>query len=156
MKPDDFIKALTPAAQDTWKRACIPASFSIAQAALESGWGESKLSKEGFNFFGIKATKDWKGEVLIYNTQEFIGGKEVTVSARWRKYSSFADCLKDRELFFKQNPRYAPAFVRGHNIAGACFAQLIFLAGYATDPNYVDKIQSIILKYRLDDLNVLE
>ena len=55
MKPQEFISKVAMAAQYAAQQTGVPASISIAQAALESGWGESGLTKAGNNLFGIKA-----------------------------------------------------------------------------------------------------
>ena len=59
MKPGDFIKAIGPAAQASSQTTHIPASFTIAEGALESGWGASQLALQGFNLFGVKADSSW-------------------------------------------------------------------------------------------------
>jgi len=158
-----FINAIAPAAVESWKRAGIPASFTIAQASLESGWGRSKLAREARNLFGVKAGSNWKGDKLVLMTTEYAdldgdGQKDdaYQVPAQWRKYANFAECIADREKVLTSLPRYAPAFVRGHDIDGASFCQLIVAGGYATDPNYVVKIQQIINKYNLNKYDILK
>lgn len=64
MTPVEFFAALTPAAQQLNKTTGIPASFTLAQAALESAWGESGLAKRANNLFGVKADRSWTGDVL--------------------------------------------------------------------------------------------
>lgn len=86
MKPQEFIDQIAKAAQAVAKQSGVPASLSIAQAALESGWGESGLAKTGNNLFGIKADSLWRGQTLTLNTKEFIKGQWVVVPALWRKY----------------------------------------------------------------------
>jgi len=154
MDVKQFIDSLIPAAMESMKNDGIPASFTIAQAALESAWGSSKLAVQGFNLFGVKAGKSWKGDILVLPTTEFIDGKEVKVQAKWRKYESLDQCIKDHTTFLKNNPRYAPAFI--HKCNGDQFAHYIAAGGYATDPHYAKKLQSIIYSNHLLALDAEE
>ena len=148
MLPADFIAKLRPGADQCETEKGIPASFTIAQAALESAWGSSALSIVASNLFGIKADKSWTGKTLSMNTREWLHGEWVTVPAEWRLYASWAECLLDHAEFFKVNPRYAKALQFAHD--GKLFARAIALSGYATDPAYADKLISIISKHHLD------
>ncbi len=141
MRADDFIVAIAPAARAAHKASGIPASFTLAQAALESGWGASKLAKLGCNLFGVKADKAWKGAVLMMQTREVINGKSVMEMARWRQYPDWAACLADRVEFFKRNPRYSACF---KETTGAGWCRAVAAAGYATDPEYAAKLIAMI------------
>lgn len=127
----------------------IPSSFTQAQAALESAWGTSALSRIAFNLFGVKADKGWKGTTIGMPTREFIGGKWTFVTAQWRVYKDWDECVLDHAAFFKQNPRYNLAL---KCTDGVSFAHAVAAAGYATDPKYADKLVSIIHKYELKDV----
>jgi flagellar protein FlgJ len=151
MKPADFIAALTPGAVASAKATGVPASVTIAQAALESGWGTSGLCALGCNLFGIKADPAWKGPVCEMPTTEYIKGKPVSVLAKWRKYATWADCIADRSAFLRTNPRYRLAFTGKRT--GEDFARCIAAAGYATDPRYADKVVALIRQYKLDQLD---
>lgn len=149
MTPEDFIKEIAPAAKEAAKTTGIPASFTIAQAALESGWGKHV---PGFNLFGIKANSAWHGEVVVRKTREQDEeGKWYTVEAKFRKYSSWQESLEDHAHFLINNPRYSKAFKYK---TGEDFAHAIAKAGYATDINYAQKICSIIRHHNLDELDV--
>lgn len=147
MTPADFIKAMSQPAIASAKATGVPASFTIAQAALESGWGTSGLCAKACNVFGVKADPAWTGDTLDLPTTEYVDGKPVTVMARWRKYPDFAACLADRAAFLKRNPRYRLAFTGQRT--GEDFARQIAAAGYATDPRYAEKLCSIIRRYNL-------
>jgi len=123
----------------------VPASVTLAQAALESGWGKSGLSTRANNFFGIKGEGP-AGHVLM-PTKEFLNGKWVTVNAKFRKYESPAGSFADHGKFLRENRRYANAFKHMDNAAQ--FAREIHKAGYATDPAYSDKLIAMINKYDL-------
>jgi flagellar rod assembly protein/muramidase FlgJ len=150
MKPKEFINLIAPAAQASAKKTGVPASFTVAQAALESGWGTSSLARNGKNLFGVKADPSWRGDVLYINTREFLGGAWTTVAARWRKYTDWQTCMDDHAAFLRQNRRYAPCFACS---TGDAFAKAVAEAGYATDPDYAAKLISIIDQYQLASLD---
>lgn len=147
MDPKDFIAMIGPAAQASMRITKVPASFTIAQAALESAWAQSQLATVGLNLFGVKADKSWKGATLVMPTKEFINKQWVTVQATWRKYPSFLACLNDHATFLLDNPRYKPAFL--HTGDAEAFAHAVAAAGYATDPQYATKIISVIRAHNL-------
>ncbi|WP_341686708.1 glycoside hydrolase family 73 protein [Limnohabitans sp.] len=142
---------LTPGAQASAALSGVPASITIAQAALESAWGESGLARNGNNLFGIKADSLWRGETLTMNTREFIKGHWVVVPALWRKYPSWQASTQDHAAFLRRNKRYAACFAC---TTGKTFAQAVAKAGYATDPRYADKLISMIDKYQLEALDL--
>jgi len=146
VSPQDFIFRVAPAAKAAALAYGIPASFTIAQAALESNWGESLLARAGFNLFGIKADSSWTGDVLELPTKEYVNGQPVATVARWRKYSDWLFSIKDHSNFL-QHDRYKLAF-KTDNVVD--FVRSIAAAGYATDPQYADKIISLIANFHLD------
>ena len=146
MIPAEFIMRLTNAAVESQRKSGVPASITIAQAALESAWGESGLAKAGNNLFGIKADSRWRGETLTLNTREFIKGQWVVVPAKWRKYASWQASIDDHAAFLKQNQRYAPCF---SCLAADAFVRALAKAGYATDPLYADKVIGVMNKHNL-------
>ncbi|MGB3068306.1 MAG: glycoside hydrolase family 73 protein [Ottowia sp.] len=150
MIPSEFIMRLTTGAVVSAKATGVPASISIAQAALESAWGESGLAKTGNNLFGIKADSRWRGEILTLQTKEFIRGQWVVVPAKWRKYASWQESIDDHAAFLKQNPRYQPCF---QCLKAEAFAQALAKAGYATDPGYADKVIGLMNQHKLQVLD---
>jgi flagellum-specific peptidoglycan hydrolase FlgJ len=150
MKPDEFIAQIAPGAQECMRVTKIPASVTIAQAALESGWGRKA---PGNNLFGIKADKSWTGPVVEFDTHEVIKGKSVPIVAKFRAYANWADCLVDRGKFLLTNKRYAPAFLHSDNAEQ--FTLAIAAAGYATDPNYAAKVIATIRARKLADFDKL-
>jgi len=147
MTPIQFIAAIHLGAQECEIKKGIPAAFTIGQAALESAWGESGLTKKACNLFGIKASKGWQGPTVTMMTTEHINGQDIRVPATWRSYDSWADCLLDHAEFFHVNPRYAKALQFPHD--GIRFAIEVAAAGYATDPLYAEKIIKIIHNHNL-------
>jgi len=141
MRPQEFIDQIAPAAIACMKATGIPASFTLAQAALESSWGASKLALEGHNLFGVKADRSWTGDILMMETREVFNGKSVMVNARWRKYPTWQACIDDRAHFFADNPRYKDCF---HETTGEGWAYAAKRAGYATDPAYAEKLIAVM------------
>ena len=150
MNAQDFIKLIGRAAQASAKATGVPASFTVAEAALESGWGASQLATQGMNLFGVKADPSWYGEVLTLNTREFLHGTWVMVPARWRKYADWQTCMDDHAAFLHQNRRYESCFLCA---TGDAFAKAVAQAGYATDPDYAAKLTSIIDRHKLFNLD---
>jgi flagellum-specific peptidoglycan hydrolase FlgJ len=151
MTPQEFIRSISAAAQVSASISKIPASFVIAQAALESAWGSSGLSRNSKNLFGIKADTAWRGEFSEAPTREYLKGQWVTVLAKWRKYPDFLACIDDHALFFRNNKRYAACFIE---TAGEGWAKAVERAGYATDPYYSKKICAIIHQYNLQQYDM--
>ncbi|MBG0871895.1 glucosaminidase domain-containing protein [Burkholderia sp. 9777_1386] len=136
--PAGFIAAIAPAAQACAKRTGVPASVTVAQAALESSWGRRA---PGMNLFGIKADASWRGPVTSQPTHEVVNGQTITITANFRAYSTWQGSIDDHAAFLTGNPRYRPAFACK---TGPEFARAIAAAGYATDPQYADKLISIM------------
>jgi flagellum-specific peptidoglycan hydrolase FlgJ len=147
MTPAEFIAAIGPAARTSMAKTKIPASFTIAEGALESGWGKSLLATQGHNLFGVKADKAWHGDILTMNTREFLKKQWVMVPARWRKYPDWLSCIDDHAAFLLTNPRYRPAFAACGD--AEAFTKAVAAAGYATDPTYADKIIAVIHAHQL-------
>jgi hypothetical protein len=141
--PKDFIAKITPLAQGTH----VPVSFTIAQAALESAWGESELAKQANNLFGMKAGAEWEGPTISLPTHEVVDGKTVEVEAVWRKFESWGSCIADHTRLLTKDERYKAAF---DFTDGRSFAMAIAAAGYATDPAYGSKLVEIINQYNLE------
>ncbi|HXA48067.1 MAG TPA: glucosaminidase domain-containing protein [Burkholderiaceae bacterium] len=142
MTPQAFIALLSGPAQATQATTGIPASFTIAQAALESAWYSSGQAVQDFNLFGIKAIGDWTGATQLWPSAEVIAGKRVMVNSAFRKYPSLTAGLEDHAAFLTGNQRYATAFM--HKDDSCAFAEAVAAAGYATDPDYAKKIIEII------------
>lgn len=139
--PQEFIAAIAPTAVELYKQYRISAALQIAQACLESGYGEHA---PGNNLFGIKAY-GWTGPVVRVSTAEFLQGRWMQVEAEFRAYTSFAESLRDHVEMLVSSGRYK-------NLVGARWdvaARLIKEDGYATDPAYPSKLIAIIEQYKL-------
>ena len=124
----------------------IPASFMVAQAAHETGWGRKEIlhadGTPSFNLFGIKAGAGWTGPVAEVRTTEYVGGKPQSGVAKFRAYASYEESFADYARLMKDSPRYSPVLAQAGNAQG--FAQGLQRAGYATDPAYADKLGRVI------------
>ncbi|MET0211202.1 MAG: flagellar assembly peptidoglycan hydrolase FlgJ, partial [Burkholderiaceae bacterium] len=141
-----FVQQHKEAAATAEKTTGIPASFMIAQAAHETGWGRKEIKHTdgtpAYNLFGIKAGSNWNGPTADVTTTEYIGGQARKVVQKFRAYSSYAESFADYAQLMKNNPRYAKVVAAGSNAQG--FAQGLQRAGYATDPAYADKLTRVI------------
>ncbi len=140
-----FIDSVAKAAIQSQRQTGVPASVTIAQAALESGFGKSGLTQRANNYFGIKGSGP-AGSIKL-PTREVYGGRSVTVNANFRAYNNAAESFADHGRFFQENSRYSKALQ--HTDDAHRFAQEIQKAGYATDPNYAKSLNSLIDRYNL-------
>ena len=102
-KYTNFIEEIKDEAIKNYKEYKILPSITIAQAILESSWGESDLAKIYNNLFGIKADSSWKGEIILLETFEFYDTK---IEDKFRVYSDKNESIKDHSKFLVENPRY--------------------------------------------------
>lgn len=140
MSPEQFIQEMAVAAQRCMTTTRIPASLIIAQAALESAWGESRLTRLANNLFGIKADSTWTGLSFRIATTEYVRGEPVLETDLFRLYPDWQASIDDHAAFL-QGARYAAAF---NTANGIDFGYAIAAAGYATDPEYGQKLEAVI------------
>jgi flagellar protein FlgJ len=151
--PETFVRELWPHAQRTARDLGTRPELLLAQAALETGWGQHVIrgtdGSNSFNLFGIKADGRWQGERALTETIEFEDGVMRKQHATFRAYASPADSFADYADFLKTNPRYREALNRAADAPS--FARALAEAGYATDPDYSGKINRIMGSERLRD-----
>ncbi|KZY63140.1 hypothetical protein A3742_02000 [Oleiphilus sp. HI0071] len=153
--PEQFVEALAPIASKVEAQTGISARLMLAQSALETGWGQKPILKgdgsPSFNLFGIKASGNWQGEQADIVTTEFHQGVAVKQRDAFRAYGSFEESFQDYAQFLQGNPRYEEALtVREKPIE---FARALQDSGYATDPQYADKLGRI-MHSRLSDIDL--
>jgi mannosyl-glycoprotein endo-beta-N-acetylglucosaminidase len=151
MTQAQFVAAAVPLAQRGRQEFDVPASVTIAQAILESGWGASALSANDRNYFGIKCF-GWPGSIAVachnYATTECDPtGACHPAQAPFRAYASVADSFRDHGLFLRANDRYQTAFTYSHDADR--FLYEIWKAGYATSPTYVQNVSGLMKQYDL-------
>jgi flagellum-specific peptidoglycan hydrolase FlgJ len=145
-----FIARIAPAAQMGAVQTGVPASITIAQAILESGWGDSGLAKQANNFFGIKARRaDDYAEFKTTEIRNGVAGKEL---ARFRKFASEAQCFTAHASLLSQSKRYRPAMADADD--PFVFAAKLYECGYSTDPSYPKELASLITEFHLLDYDV--
>jgi len=144
--PADFVRKLWPQAVEAARKLGTDPRALIAQAALETGWGQAVIAgrdgKSSHNLFNIKADGRWGGPSVAKTTVEYSGGVAKKEVASFRAYNSFSDSFKDYVHFLKSRPRYSHAL----SVAGnpQAFVNALQQAGYATDPKYAQKISHIL------------
>lgn len=155
LEKSKFIEEVKDGAMYNYNKYGILPSITVSQAILESGWGKSKLSKESNNLFGIKADNSWDGEAVEAITSE---NYDDTIKAKFRKYKSITDSIKDHGKFLSENKRYREnGLFDSKNYEKQ--AQALEDAGYSTkaDKNgkliYADMLIEIIEKYNLTKLD---
>ena len=145
-----FIKKLGALVQAEYKKRknagkkWVLPSVAIAQAALETGWGTSSLMTKANAYFGIKWTKGYKA--YNANTREVYDGVDTTINADFRAYDSVEDSVADYFDLITGLSRYSKAV---NKTDPKEVITAIKEGGYATDPNYVDSVMSIINQYDL-------
>ncbi|WP_035054104.1 muramidase family protein [Carnobacterium pleistocenium] len=150
--PAGFINAITSYAKQVAAKNDLYASVMIAQAALESGYGSSKLSTSpNYNLFGIKGS--YNGNTVAMYTSEWSASTGwIYIPQNFKKYPSYAESLQDNANLLKNgtswnNGYYSGAWVSNSNSA---FEATAWLQGrYATDPSYASKLNAIINSYNL-------
>lgn len=154
MNPEEtsFIASVAEAAQSSQALTGVPASITIAQAILESGWGKTQLAQEDFNFFGIKATE---GENYAeFPTAEYIHGVKEIVEAKFAKYGSVEESFAAHGKLLSTLPRYAPAMAVKQYPPE--FANQLQKCGYSTSPTYSETLVSLINEFNLAVYDRLE
>ena len=135
-----YIKKYAPAATKNMRFFKIPASITLAQGILESGYGEGTLAKNANNHFGIKCHKDWKGKSIKHDDDE--------KNECFRSYKNPLRSYRDHSLFLVDRDRYRSLFeLNRKDYRG--WALGLKAAGYATDPKYADKLISLIERFKL-------
>jgi murein DD-endopeptidase MepM/ murein hydrolase activator NlpD len=134
-------------AMESEKQTGIKASVTLAQMALESGWGNVDICN---NVFGIKANSQWKGPVCFANTSEQDAGGTYHINAGFRSYGSYAESFDDHANFLTVNLRYD---VTRSKLNPFEWANELQRATYATDWQYANKLKSIMMNDNLMSLD---
>ena len=135
-----YIKKFAPAAVKNMRFYRIPASITLAQGVLESGYGEGTLAKKANNHFGIKCHKGWKGKSIRHD--------DDAKNECFRSYKNPLRSYRDHSLFLVDRDRYSSLFkLKRKDYKG--WARGLKAAGYATDPKYAEKLISLIERFNL-------
>lgn len=143
----EFLAEAIPLAQASQKESSVPASVTLAQAILDTGWGASELAVKGKNYFGIKSHRGpGTAGVIVIKTSEYVNGQWITVEASFRAYHTMEESFADHGRYLAQVPIYRTCFETKDPRE---FARRLQAAGYATDPTYADKLIRIMDQYNL-------
>ena len=141
----DFVDAVVSQARKAADAIGVAPHLLAAQAALETAWGKRKIvdasGNDSFNLFGIKAGKGWQGKVAHVATTEFENGQAVKKVQPFRVYGSYGEAMEDYARLVKDNGRYQQALNQGGD--ARAFAAGLQQGGYATDPNYAQKLERV-------------
>ena len=144
--PDEFVQAIYPHAKRAAEVLGTSAEAVIAQAVLETGWGkhvmQAGVGNSSFNLFGIKADSRWQGDVVRRNTLEYRNGIAAQENAAFRSYRSLDHAFDDYVNFLNSNSRYEAALSKKSE--GKQWGFDLQQSGYATDPNYGNKIANVM------------
>jgi peptidoglycan hydrolase FlgJ len=146
----EFIEKMLPQAEAAGRELGVDPRAIIAQAALETGWGTSQpadASGSSHNLFGIKAGANWTGASVASATTEYEAGVAGAEVARFRAYGSTEASVNDYVSLLRDNPRYAAALNTGGDVRA--FATALQRGGYATDPDYANKLVSVAEQIQL-------
>lgn len=146
-----YINKCAKLAIQEMKRAKVPASITLSQAILESKYGTSELALQANNHFGIKAEPTWDSSdrhcMYSYEWNEKKRCMYPVLSC-FRQYESLEDCFIGHSNFLVERPYYTQLFTLDIKDFKA-WAHGLQKAGYATDPNYANKLIAVINRYQL-------
>jgi flagellar protein FlgJ len=142
----EFVDAVLPTIRAAATALGVSPLGLLAQAALETGWGKRMArtanGAPSLNLFGIKADEHWNGARATANTVEFSAGVATQRQTAFRAYGSIADSVNDFASLLAKSPRYADALAQGGN--AQAYVSSIGQSGYATDPDYANKLNDIL------------
>ncbi|WP_370978937.1 flagellar assembly peptidoglycan hydrolase FlgJ [Agaribacterium sp. ZY112] len=140
-----FISKFEQLARNTAEKLGLDVDMLLAQAALETGWGEKIIrgleGQSTHNLFNIKADKHWSGDSVSKATLEFFGGVSKKINEPFRSYSSASQSFEDYQRLITESPRYQKAVALTDNARD--YIKELHNAGYATDPHYSSKVLSV-------------
>lgn len=159
---DDFLQTVGPMCTEDMRSNRILASFTMAQAIYESGWGRSTLAVEANNLFGMRAYSSWTGKVydknqgVLYNSWDELvakkGSSYVSTYAMsfWRAFDNWQESVNSHSELFNTSSRYSN--LRGNYDYKSC-CKLVVEDGYCTDSGYTENLIQLIENYNLEQYN---
>ncbi len=159
---DDFLATVGPMCTNDMRDNHILASFTLAQAIYESGWGRSTLAVEANNLFGMRAYSTWTGKVydknqgVLYDSwDELVATKGSTYVSNysmsfWRAFDNWQESVNSHSELFNTSSRYAN-LRENYNYTSCC--TLVVEDGYCTDSGYTSNLIGLIEKYNLEQYN---
>lgn len=141
---ESFLAKIKPMVIKDMQETQILASLTAAQALIESNKGNSGLSVQCNNLFGIKG--EYNGQYGLFWTTEYYNGVKTRVQAKFRKYPSWQESISDHSRLFTSSKRYKN-LVGCKDYALAC--KYVKEDGYASDPDYTSTLMKAINTYKL-------
>lgn len=146
----DFIKKIGPIAQKADQGFALLPSITIAQACLESNYGQSELSQKYNNLFGVKSNDPNTSKIL--STKEYVNGKWIAVKASFQIYDSYESSIQAHARLFQNGTTWNKDQYQ-HVLAAKDYktqAKALVTDGYATDPDYASKLINLIEQFNLN------
>ena len=144
--PAEFVKRIMPSIQRAASALGVDPRGLLAQAALETGWGQrmprNADGSSSHNLFGIKAGAEWTGARATADSMEVVNGVATPRRASFRAYGSVEESVNDFAKLLENSPRYRDVIAAGGNAKG--YAETMGKSGYATDPDYANKLNQIL------------
>lgn len=145
--PEAFIRGIYQYAKKAAETLGTDTETIIAQSALETGWGKNIINdaqgNPSHNLFNIKSGAQWHGDSIGKTVVEYEKGTVIKEQAQFRKYNTFEQSFDDYVSFISQSSRYNKAL---DSDSGDEYITSLKEGGFATDPNYVEKVKSVRLK----------
>ena len=142
----DFVQQVLPTIRQAAAAVGVNPLGLLAQAALETGWGQrmprTADGNSSLNLFGVKAGSDWSGARAVADTVEISGGVAKQTRTAFRAYGSIEESVGDFARLLTSSPRYRDAVAAGGS--AQAYVQSIAKAGYATDPEYANKLNEVL------------
>ena len=144
--PAEFVNRVMPAIQRAASALGVDPKGMLAQAALETGWGQrlprAADGSSSHNIFGIKAGNEWTGARATADSMEVINGVATPRRTTFRAYASVEESINDFTNFLKNSPRYKDVIAGGGSVGA--YSAAMGSSGYATDPDYGNKLNQIL------------
>ena len=144
--PAEFVGQVLPGIERAAAELGVDARGLLAQAALETGWGQRMPrmpdGSPSHNLFGIKAGDEWPGARAVADTVEFANGVATPRRTAFRAYGSVDESIADFAKLLKHSPRYRDVIAAGGDTQA--YVDSLGKSGYATDPEYGNKLNSIL------------
>lgn len=153
MEQNAFLSKTAKQAEKAAKKYGVYPSVMIAQAIIESGWGQSGLAVNANNLFGMKADDSWPGESYLARTREEKDGKSYYINARFRKYNSLKESFEDNGKKLREGVSWQPLRYKGtwlENANNYAEATKALTGTYATDSKYDIALDSRITSHNLN------
>ena len=144
--PAEFVSQVMPSIERAASALGVDPRGLLAQAALETGWGQrmprNADGSSSLNLFGIKAGGEWAGARATADTMEFSNGVATPRRTAFRAYGSVEESVDDFAKLLKNSPRYRDVVAAGGDMQA--YVDSMGRSGYATDPEYSNKLNKIL------------